>query len=158
LPGSLARVRITVQKPVVRAAVHVLGKAPRVELLTRSTDGRSAEGAFEIQPGDTGYEIEVRDQYGFANPHRPPPSSSPASLLPPEVPFLAEKSAPPGDTGPPEDREVEGIPVAAGSRFLLEYTCSHRYGLSHAQLRYRILRGGAARDESGALDLSKFQP
>lgn len=158
LPGSLARVRVVIQKPIARALVHVLGESPRTTELARAADAQSAEGTFALRPGDSGYEVEVRDEHNFANADRPGRTISQGSLPPPDVTLLPESFAPPDYTGPKEDYEAEGVPVAVGAPFRLEYACSHPYGISHVVLRYRVLARGAARDDSGAIDLSKFLP
>jgi hypothetical protein len=156
LPGSLARVRVSVQKEITKAVAHVAGASPRAVELNCSPDALSAEGTFPLQSGDTAYEIEVRDKHNFANADRPRRTISTASLERPEVTLLPENFAPKGYTGPKEDYEAEGVPVAVEAPFKIEYTCAHRYGLSHAQLRYRVIRRGAAKEESGPIDTAKF--
>jgi hypothetical protein len=157
LPDSLARVRISTQKPIEAATAHVFGASPRKRSLSLAENGRSAEGTFALEPGDTGYEIEVRDDHDFANADRPRRTISPGSLEPPEVMLMPENFAPREHTGPKEDYEAEGVPVAVGAPFKIEYTCTHRYGLSHVQLRYRVLRRGT-KEDSGLIDTSKFLP
>src|SRR5262249_42334334 len=155
LPGSLARVWIATQKPIESAIVHIFGRSPRQQRLTPTENRQTAEGPFAIEPEDTGYEIEVRDKHNFANADRPRRTISPGSLEPPEVTLLPENFAPRDHTGPKEDYEAEGVPVAVDAPFKLEYTCAHRYGLSHVQLRFRVLRRGA-KEESGPIDTTKF--
>jgi hypothetical protein len=80
-------------------------------------------------------------------------------LEPPQVTLLPETFWKPGDSGPPEDREVEGIPILEGKSFRLDYRSSDRYGLSHVLLRYRVIpRASKPEEESGQIEREQFLP
>jgi hypothetical protein len=76
----------------------------------------------------------------------------------PEVTLLPETFYKQGDRGTAEDWEVEGIPVLVGERFRTEYRASHRYGVSHARMMYRILPVGGDEGDASRIDESKFTP
>jgi hypothetical protein len=98
-----------------------------------SAGNQKANAAFELRPNETAYRIVVRDQYGFVNAEPPH-----VVLLPEHFPSL------PGEGLTPES-EVEGKPIpveAAGGKFRIGYHCQDQYGLTRAQLRYRIIRRG----------------
>ena len=152
--------RIHVQKPVREATLTVLGEHKRDVKLTPSDDRTEAETIFAFQPGDKAYEVAVRDDYGFANtdPGRDVPSCK-AAWKRPEVALLPEFFWKDGDSGTPEDHEVEGIPILLGERFRLDYRCAARYGLSHAQIRYRVIpRTGNIDEEAGKINREEFLP
>ena len=161
ISGSRARVRIYVQKPVREATLTVLGahENKRDLVLTPSDDGTEAEGTFAFQPGDRAYEVAVRDAYGFFNSDRPRRTIAEGSVEAPEVALVPETLWKEGDAGSPEDFEIEGIPIEYGQRFRFDYRCAARYGLSHAQVRYRVIpRSRGADEESGKIDREDFLP
>jgi hypothetical protein len=156
LDGSRARVRVGVTKPVARATLTVLGEEQR-DVRMRLHEG-GAEGRFVLRPGDRGYSVRVIDEYGFANSDPPRRLVAKGSVEPPEVVLLPETFYRKGDPGDPEDQEVEGIPALLGERFRIDYRCAARYGLSHAQVRYRVVPRSADAPDDGALDRDRFDP
>jgi hypothetical protein len=159
LAGSSARVAVTTQVPVVSGVVRVQGARERQVQLSVSPDGTEAAAKFDIYPEDRGYNVLVRDRHGFENHDLPSRSIRRLPLEPPEIALVAETFYKAGDSGPPEDREVEGIPVLLGERFALAYEAKARYGLSHVQLRYRVIPKSTRADEdSGNIDRDVFVP
>jgi hypothetical protein len=157
LPGSRARVRVTSQVPIAVGFVSIRGEKPRRVRLATVKEQATAE--FDLLPGDRSYAVHLFNNYAFENVDPPRRSLRKLPLEPPEVALLPEQFWRPGDSGPPEDREVEGIPLLLGERFALAYACSARYGVSHAQIRYRVLpKGSGADEESGKLDRDSFLP
>jgi hypothetical protein len=146
LPGSSGRVAVDFQKPVAEAAVELLGGAGEQEAirqrqpLTLQGDGRHAEGVFDLTPGLTAYRVVAKDSYDFENVDRPRRGIRAGSVEPPEVALLPEHLWKAGDRGTAQDYEIEGIPALLGERIRIAYTAGHPYGLSKAQLRYRIVR------------------
>ncbi|MFO0843878.1 MAG: hypothetical protein U0797_16025 [Gemmataceae bacterium] len=159
LPESAARLTVTTQVPIVWGVVRVQGGRERLVPLTISTAGTDATASIDLRPEDRGYDVLVRDRHSFENHDPPRRAIRRLPLEPPEVALLPETFYKEGDAGPPEDREVEGIPVLLSERFALAYEAKARYGLARAQLRYRVIPKTARVDEdSGNLDLDAFVP
>jgi hypothetical protein len=96
---------------------------------------------------ETAYRIVVCDEFGLENNDKPRRSIRTAPVDPPEVALQPETFWKQGDSGPPEDREVEGIPILLGQRIPLGYDCRANYGLSHARLRYRVIPHSLSRED-----------
>jgi hypothetical protein len=161
LPDARARVLAAAQIELSRAWVRILGKKGRIVPL--KVQATRAEGTFALRPGDSGYEVHLvsADNFECADPPRRSIRVEP--LEPPEVVLLPETFWREGDSGTPEEREVEGIPILrtedprVGRRFRLAYRCQARYGLSHARLRFRVIPAGKDLDaEAGRIDRSTF--
>jgi hypothetical protein len=155
LRGSRGRVVVTVQKPIAAATLELLGPAVEGgEEVRRSVPlavrGSRAEGVFDFREGENAYRVRVRDEFGLFGAERPRRTIRAGTVAAPEVALLPETVWRPGDSGAPEDREIEGIPVLLGERFRLDYRCAARYGLSHARLRYRVLPRGSGSAEADA--------
>jgi hypothetical protein len=169
LPKCRAHVAVTAQKPLTQATLEILGPAVEnadgrtetvldsVPMTLNAEDPRQAEGVFALHPSQTGYRVVVRDRFGFENLDRPRRAIRTAPLDPPLVTLLMESVWRSTDAGTPEDREIEGIPIRLGQRFHLDYLCAHPYGLSHARLRYRVLKKGTD-DESAPPAEESFLP
>jgi hypothetical protein len=113
----------------------------------------------EPLPTETAYRIVVEDEYGLSNREPPRRSIRTAPVPLPEVALLPETLWKPGMEGDPEDYEIEGIPVLLGQRIPLAYRASAVYGLSHAQLRYRVVRRAtASAGENEAVREGDFLP
>jgi hypothetical protein len=166
LPNSRARVVVGIQKPVVAGRIELLGPLSQpaatsqepvhrtIDLKTAG-DGSTLEGGFDVRPDEIAYRIVVRDEFGFENIEQPRRTIRTAPLDPPEVVLLPELA---GDSGPVEDREIEGIPVLLGERFRFDYKASCRYGLSHARMRYRVVsRASRKEGDSGAVEEEEFR-
>jgi hypothetical protein len=140
--------------------VGALGTAPPMGLPGSVPWASLVTSVEENQlPPESSYRFVVRDQYGFENKDRPRRVIRTGTVDAPEVALLPELFWKPGDKGSPEDREVEGIPVLQGQRIQLAYRCSAPYGLSHAQLRYRVIhKGGDSTEESNQPSESEFLP
>lgn len=171
IDGSLARVRIYTQKPIVGAVLKLYGPAnwdrsksieetgaetitrDPIALEIRSVETASAEGAtstiqfaeatFEMRENETTYQIEVVDEYGFAN--QPPPRRKIRVVdeEKPQVTLLKEQFPPSsrlfsGDMS--ADYEVEGMPVPLGKDVRVAYVAHGPYGLGQARLLYRVLK------------------
>jgi hypothetical protein len=159
LAGSAARLVVTTQVPITSGEVHVQGARARRVPLDVSPDGTESAARLDLYPEDRGYTVHVRDRHGFENHDPPGRAIRRLPLEPPEVALLPETFYKEGDSGPPEDREVEGIPVLLGERFALAYEAKSRYGLSHVQLRYRVVpKSARADDDSGNIDRDAFVP
>lgn len=111
-----------------------------------------------LLPAENGYRIVVRDQYGLVNADPPRRSMQQGTAEPPEVVLLPELFWKEGDEGPVEEREVEGIPVLLGQRMRIEYSSAATYGLDRARVRYRVVKKGAAGEESGPINEDEFLP
>ncbi len=148
--GSSARVSVEIQKPIVRGAVEILGRGNertpdpvlrRVDLALRK-GGLEADAVFDLRPDEILYRILVEDRHGFANSTPPRRSISIIPDEPPRVVLLPERFVLPGEEGTGEDTEVEGSPIPLGSAIRIAYYAAHPYGLDHARLSYRIIKGG----------------
>lgn len=144
LPGSGARVAVTLQKPIGKARLDLLGQpVGGVEPVLRSIDlsvpegGLSAEAVFRPQPGEAAYRIAAWDRHGFDNVNPPRRAIRHESADPPQVALLPEYFSK-DDKGPSDEYEVEGLPLLPGERIRIGYKCVAPYGLSRAQLRYRV--------------------
>jgi hypothetical protein len=174
LPGSTARVAIETQKPIVKATVEVLGPphalavvkaGARTETVHRSVDlvvqegGLTAEGTFAFQlQTETAYRIVVRDEFGLENSDKPRRGIRTGPVDPPEVALLPETLARKDAEELTEEDEIEGIPILLGQRVPLAYECRAVYGLSHANLRYRVIPRTASREDESEPDQDDFQP
>jgi hypothetical protein len=150
------------------AAVELLGapasgqaqeKVLRRIDLALTEGGQEAEGTFDVRPEETAYRIVVEDEYGFENV--PPPRRGIRIVAedPPQVTLLREEFGPDARwsrlIGRAGDFEVEGMPVPAGGRIRIAYTCIGPYGLGTppdpkkpnepavAWLRFRVLKKAA---------------
>ncbi len=102
----------------------------------------------EPMQSETAYRIVVRDQFDLENTDKPRRSIRTAPVDPPEVALLPE-ALPSRNGQVSEDDEIEGIPILLGQRVPLAYECKASYGLSHAQLRYRVIPRTVSRDDAG---------
>lgn len=145
MPGSSARVVVVTQKPLANATLELLG-APDggAEVVRRRVpmaldeEGTAAEVVFQPRPDEVAYRLEVVDRNGFENRDRPQRTLRSEPADPPQVSLLPEYFSR-IDRGFSEEHEVEGIPLLAGERIRIAYRCTTPYGLSRAQLRYRVL-------------------
>lgn len=157
MDGCKARLALDAQMPLESGAVEVQGKQPRRVPLAIADAHGSVE--FDLLPGDFAYVLHLRNRFGFANADPPRRTIRRLPLDAPEVALLPETFWKAGDDGPPEDREVEGIPLLLGERFALAYRASDRYGISHVRLRYRVLpRSTSLDEEAGRVDRDAFLP
>ena len=165
LENSKLRIALTCEVPLRSAHLAFEGFAdpPARQALNVAEDGRSAEGLFDLPPlalTDTkavyALYLVSRDQLVGTDITRRSVRRVPLEL--PEVTLLPETFYKPGDRGTVEDWEVEGIPVLVGQRFRTEYRASHRYGLSHARMMYRILPVGGDEGLANRLEESQFTP
>jgi hypothetical protein len=81
----------------------------------------------------------VRDVHDFQNSDPPRRGIRSVPLDPPQVALLPELFRYRDDRGSPEDYEVEGMPVPLGRKIRIGYYSTAPYGLSRAQLCYRVL-------------------
>ncbi|MFQ3592518.1 MAG: hypothetical protein SNJ82_04920 [Gemmataceae bacterium] len=165
LEESKLRVEITSEVPLQSAqlAFEGLANPPARQSLRVAPDGHSAQGLFDLPAmnlTDTraayALYLKSRDNLDGTDIARRGLRRVPLEL--PEVTLLPETFYKPGDPGTAEDWEVEGIPVLVGERFRTEYRASHRYGISHARMMYRILPVGSDEGEASRLDDSQFTP
>lgn len=155
LDGSQLRIAITSQVPLQSALVSFGGEKASVASFTLSADGLGGEGLFPIRDSWTGYTVRLvsRDDLEGIDPPRRTVRRIP--LDPPEVTLLAETFFKKGDRGTADDWEVEGIPVLEGERFRTDYRAGHRYGLSHARMRFRVIPLGTD-DDGSKIDADRF--
>jgi len=159
MEGCQARLLVRAQVPLEGGEVRISGKNSRTVTLKPGSEPQTLEAVWPLLSGDDSYRVVVRDGNGFENADPPRRSIRELPLEPVEVVLLPETFAREGDTGPLEDREVEGIPILLGQRFRLEYRCAARYGLSHAQLRYRVLPRSSEGDSGEVgVSLDQFLP
>jgi hypothetical protein len=160
IPGSSARVRVEITKPVREAAVELLRSSRKdrePETVTRRVplevegDGSVAMGTFDLRPDETAYRVVVTDEHGFDNV--PPPKRG-IRLIDeekPDVHLLREEYRPTGRLaslkGPAADFEMEGLPVMTGGRFRVAYAFKGPYGVGAAWLRFRVLRKASATND-----------
>ncbi len=158
LPGSSARITIQTQVPIVFGELRIDGSRLRSVPLTLAPDGLTGTATVPLLPDDRLYEVRVRDRFNFENNDPPRRVIRRLPLEPPEVVLLPETFYREGDEGSPEDREVEGIPILLGERFALAYAARARYGLSHVQLRFRVIPRSAKLDaeSGGEIDRDAF--
>jgi hypothetical protein len=128
--------------------------AGRGEVVLRRLKQTFAAGAdrlhwtFDLHPTETGYRIQVLDEYGFANAPTPPRGIAIVPERPPQVALLRERFLPAKAfrlKGPEEDFEVDGMPAALDAEgrpgpIRVAYTASGPFGLGRAQLRFRVLK------------------
>jgi hypothetical protein len=156
--GSSARLEIGSQKQVVKAAVELLGRPVETgpEQLLRTlplaigADGMSAQGAFDLRPGETAYRVLLEDRNGFGNASPPKRGIAILPDEPPRVVLLPERFGLPGEAGLTEDAEVEGMPIPLGSAIRIAYYAAHPYGMDRARLVYRVLKSGKSGEDPGA--------
>jgi hypothetical protein len=155
IDGSVVRVAITSQVPLASGQVVFQGVPGKGAKLSINSDGMGGECSF-VPPADmTGYEVRLTslDELESADP--PKRTIRRVALEAPEVMLLGETFFKKGDRGTADDWEVEGIPVLEGERFRTDYRATHRYGLSHARMRFRVIPLGAV-EEGGSVDLDAF--
>ncbi len=157
IEGSVVRVAITSQVPLAAGYIGYQGGPPgRGAKLSINSDGMGAECSF-VPPEDvTGYEVRLTSRDDLESIDPPKRTIRRIPLEPPEVGLLAETFYKKGDRGTADDWEVEGIPILEDSRFRTDYRASHRYGLSHARMRFRVIPLGETEEESGKIDLTAF--
>jgi hypothetical protein len=107
---------------------------------------------------ETAYRIVVRDEFGLENNDKPRRGIRTGSVEPPEVALLPETLARKDAGELTEEDEIEGIPILQGQRVPLAYECRAVYGLSHANLRYRVIPRTSSREDEGEPDQDDFQP
>lgn len=162
LPGSKARLEVRVQKSVIVGIIELFSGEGKAEKVVRTlplqplNDGDVLSGTLDLRPEETSYRIKVRDEYDFWNSEPPRRVIRQGMIEQPRVDLLPEVFSREGDTGPAEDREVEGIPVLLGQRFRIDYQAFSRYGLTRAQLRYRVVPRLGKKDEDGAVKEEEF--
>jgi hypothetical protein len=104
---------------------------------------QKGEVVFDLKPRETAYRLVVVDQYDFRNADPPRRGLTVTLDEPPHVTMLPEHfPAVPGEPLTAEN-EVEGKPVplvAGGGKIRIAYHAQDPYGLSRAQLRYRIIK------------------
>jgi len=162
ISGSTARLLIQVQKPVITAALELLGPADDADkkdepirrriALALDRAGLHAHGEFDLHPDEAVYRVIVTDEHGFANV--PPPRRGLKIIPedPPQIALLREQALfPPklqltGDTST-EEVDLEGMPVPIGRPIRIGFNCTGPYGLDHAQLLYRLLQKSESGDE-----------
>ena len=158
IPGSRARLDIVAQVPIIEARVRIEGKKPREEVVKMAEGKAEFSVTFPLRPEDTGYAIMVKSDHEFDSREPARRSIRRLPLEPPVVALLPETFWKEGDTGTPEDREVEGIPILLGERCRLEYKGADRYGISHARLRFRVVPKLKEGEEATTLDPEAFEP
>lgn len=162
IPGSTAKILVTIQKPIKTGVIESLfsgepkATIPGDEQVRRTVamsideTGKHAEGTFDLKPDETAYRVIVKDEHGFEN--MPPPRRTLRIIPedPPQVALLREQALFPPKlllTGQPlvEEVDLEGMPVPVGRPIRIGYSCTGPYGLGHTRLLYRVL----AKNESG---------
>jgi hypothetical protein len=156
LAGSQVLVLASVNKPITRATLEILGSAipggtesvtRTVSMKVSATPANSkgparAEAAFDLRPGETAYRMRFEDRHGFTNRTMPRRGLAVLPDEPAQVVLLPERFTDPGQRGPLEDTEMEGIPVPVGKSFRVAYRCHSKVPLKEGQLRYRVLSPG----------------
>jgi hypothetical protein len=156
--GALVRVEASVNKPITRATLEILGAAETVTrtfpmTLRETPENKAApavtETGFDLRPGETAYRLVFQDRFGFTNRNMPRRALAILPEEPVQVLLLPERFPGAGQRGKLDDTEVEGIPVPAGKPFRVAYRCHATVPLKKAQFRYRVLSGGmeAKQDE-----------
>jgi hypothetical protein len=107
---------------------------------------------------ETAYRIVVRDEFGLENSDKPRRGIRTGPVEPPEVALLPETLARKDAGELTEEDEIEGIPILLGQRVPLAYECRAVYGLSHANLRYRVIPRTASREDEGEASEDDFRP
>src|SRR5262249_13813958 len=134
LPDARARVVAVAQVDLSRAWVRIVGggRGSR-RAVPLAVGGVQAAGRFELGAGDPAYEVHLVSSDGFECVDVPRRAIRRLPLEAPEVALLPETFWREGDSGTPEEREVEGIPILRtdnpeqGRRFRLAYRCQARY-------------------------------
>jgi len=153
IPGSNVRIQVKIQKEITEAWLELRGpeiveakegedekavkeialeKTPRK--MTLGSDAMSAEIAFPLTPNISGYRVIVKDQYGFDNSPYPRRSLRLMPEEPPQVTLLRDTF------GFGADFDLEGLPVVLGEKVRIPYVSYGSYGLSKAQVLYRVLK------------------
>lgn len=155
IDGTRARLEVISQVPIRSGTVYHKGDV--LARLKVQENGQTAEATFDLTAPAAEYSVALISEDDLESTDVPRRSIRRVPLELPEVALLPETFYKQGDRGTAEDWEVEGIPVLEGERFKLTYRSGHRYGLSHAQLRYRVIP--LAKDEgSGDVDAGDFRP
>lgn len=150
IPGSAARLRIKLQKPVELAEIHLLGAHSGESIRLQLDDtGRGATGTFPLSKALTGYQIFVVDEHGFGNQPAPRRSIKIVPEEPPRVTLLPVSFPDPSAAVVFEEDVLEGMPLPPGGPLPIAYTCEHPYGLGQARLLYRFPQKMASGEMSG---------
>lgn len=168
VPDAKGIVLVTAQVPLNEAWLEVIdteNQSRRVPMTVETDEegaAKMATGSFAFQKDDSAYEVHMIDRNGFECVDRPRRLIRRMPLLPPEVTLLPETLYREGDSGSPDEREIEGVPILRtdnpdqGRRFNFKYRCEARYGVQRAQLRYRLIRAGKEADDSGKIERDDF--
>lgn len=157
LANSTARVRVGVQKRVTQAKLTLIARtkdgtgeyAKSVVEMFPGPEGPSpsgepefpAEVSFNLTPDLIAYQVEVKDEFGFANSTPPRRGIQISPDDPPVVRLLPERYSEPG-VRPSEEDIIEGLPIPLGGQVPIAYTCRSPQGVGRALLRYRINEKG----------------
>ncbi len=148
LPDSAVRVAVATSKPVASAVLVLYGRTEagherevRRVPMALAGERTGAEATFDLPPRPTGYRVEVADEFGFANANPPRRGITLAPDEPPRVNLLQETLKGPQDDGPPDDYEVNGMPLGLGGQVQVAYAARSPLGLSRAQVMYRVNEG-----------------
>jgi hypothetical protein len=98
--------------------------------------GTRAVGEFELRTHFSQYRIEVADEHQFKNSPQPTRGIKTVAEAPPTVTLLPTMMLPPGRSFPYEDEILDGMPIPEGKPVPIAFTCSGRFGLHHAQLKF----------------------
>ncbi len=169
LPGAKARIVIEAQKPLNKVRVEVLSPGSRGDSVRRAVvlevprdqETRSAEVVFPLDfpqpqlPPENAYRVVVEDRFGLVNAEPPRRSIRPGSVESPSVTLLPDLFSPSGTA----EEGLDDVPVLEDQPLRLIYQCSSPYGLSHARLRYRVMRRATgSTEESSEPTEGEFTP
>ncbi|MCZ2340503.1 MAG: hypothetical protein LC104_01745 [Bacteroidales bacterium] len=145
---SSVRITAQVSKPIARAEVVLLSRdaagverESRRQPMTIAENGTAISTIFEIPQRPSAYRVEVWDEHGFGALNPPRRGITLAPDEPPRVELLPEVLKDPQDPGPPDDFEVNGMPLALGGRVQIGYRARSPLGLSRAYIVYRVNEG-----------------
>ena len=144
-PDCTVRISVAASKPLKAATLVLFARDPKgVEtVLTRpamalSEDRQTAEATFDLAKLPTGYSIEMLDDNDFPNLSPPRRGISVSPDRAPDVRLLDEVLKSPKDSGPLDDYEVRGMPLAKDGRVQVAYAAQSPLGISSAWIVYRV--------------------
>lgn len=106
-------------------------------------------------PPESSYRVVVEDQFGLVNADPPRRGIRSGGVEPPSVTLLPDLFSPAGMA----EEGLEDVPVLEDQPLRVIYQCAAPYGLSHARLRYRVLRRAVAgAEESSETAEGEFIP
>ncbi len=144
-PDCTIRIAALATKPLKSATLVLFARDPKgIEsvlarpAMTLSEDRKTAEATFDLAKFPTGYSVELLDDNDFPNLSPPRRGITIGPDRAPDVRLLDEMLKSPRDSGPNDDYEVRGMPLAKDGRVQIAYAAQSPLGISSAWVVYRV--------------------